>query len=199
MLATTTRLGPADHGRTMSLAEFAEAEVDAGYCYELSRGVVTVVEVPNPSHLRVQHDVLRQLYAYDATHPGVIQLIGPSGSSKMLIEIFESERHPDVAVYKTSAPVDNSSAWAVWVPELAIEIVSPDSRQRDYNEKPDEYLQFGVQEYWVLDADRGEMLVHRRVGGRWQKQVVKPPELHATHILPGLQFSCEAVFVAAAK
>ncbi|MEK6259770.1 MAG: Uma2 family endonuclease [Planctomycetota bacterium] len=197
MLATTTRLGPADHGRTMSLAEFDHAEADAGFRYELSRGVVTVVEVPNPSHLAMQHAVLRQLYAYDATRPGVIQLIGPSGSSKMLIEHFESERHPDVAVYKTAPPTDNSTAWAVWVPELAVEIVSSDSRHRDYDEKPDEYLQFGVQEYWILDAERAEMLVHRRVGGRWKKQIVKPPELHTTHLLPDLQFSCEAVFAAA--
>jgi len=183
----------------MSLAEFDDAEVDAGFRYELSRGVVTVVEVPNPRHVRMEYAILQQLFAYAATHPGAVDLIGPSGSTKMLIEAFESERHPDIAVYKTPAPAEDRTAWSVWVPEIAIEVVSPSTADHDYHAKPDEYLQFGVLEYWILDADRAEMLVHRRVGGRWKKQVVKPPELYSTHILPGLQFSCEAVFAAAVR
>ena len=199
MLTTTTRLGPADRGRRMTLDEFADAESTPGFHYELGRGVFAGVEVPNPSHARMRHAVLRQLYAYDAAYPSVIQLLGPSGTSKMLIEFFESERHPDVAVYKTPAPSENRSAWGIWIPELAIEIVSPDSRDRDYNEKAEEYLQFGVEEYWILDAELAEMLVHRRVGGVWQKQTVKPPELYSADVLPGLQFSCAAVFAAATK
>ena len=199
MLATTTRLGPADHGRAMSLAEFDDAEVVAGFRYELSRGVITVVEVPNPRHVRMEYAILQQLFAYAAAHPDTIDLIGPSGSTKMSVEAFDSERHPDIAVYKTPAPAEDRTVWSVWVPEIAIEVVSPSTADHDYDEKPDEYLQFGVQEYWILDADRTEMLVHRRVGGRWKKQIVKPPELHTTHLLPGLEFSCEAVFAAAAK
>ena len=113
MLTTTTRIGPDDRGRRMGLDDFADAESVPGFQYELGRGVVAVVEVPNPSHARMQHAVLRQLYAYDAAHPGVIQLLGPSGSSKMLIEFFESERHPDVAVYKTPSPAENSSVWGI--------------------------------------------------------------------------------------
>ena len=48
-MATTTAilLGPADHGRTMSLDEFMEAEVEEGYRYELARGVIEVTQVPN--------------------------------------------------------------------------------------------------------------------------------------------------------
>ena len=32
---STIRIGPADHGRTMSLDEFIEAELEEGYRYEL--------------------------------------------------------------------------------------------------------------------------------------------------------------------
>lgn len=193
-MLTTTRIGPTDRGRSMTLGEFADAVSVPGFDYELGRGIVAVVEVPNPSHARMQHAVLRQLYAYDAANPGVIQMLGPSGSSKLMIEYFESERHPDVAVYKTPSPAENSSVWAIWVPELAIEIVSPDSRDRDYNEKAEEYLHFGIQEYWILDSERAEMLVHRRVDGVWQKQTVKRSDLYLSDVLPGLQFSCDAVF-----
>ena len=183
----------------MTLDEFADVQATAGFQYELGRGVVEVVEVPNPGHARMQHAVLRQLYAYDALNPGVINLIGPSGSSKMLIEYFESERHPDVAVYKTPPPSENSGVWGIWIPELVIEIVSADSRKRDYEEKPEEYLQFGVQEYWILDADRSEMLVHHRVEDLWEKEVLKPSSAYRTENLPGLEFSFQAVFAAALK
>jgi Uma2 family endonuclease len=199
MLATPLRLGPADRGRTMNVEEFIDADFAEGYLYELSRGSLIVNEVANPPHFYQVQAIIEQLVVYKVSHPGVIQSLGGSGETRLDINELDSSRHADVVVYKTSAPSNNRDCWAIWVPELAVEVVSPDSRQRDYDEKPDEYLQFGVQEYWVLDADGAEMLVHRRVGGRWKKQIVKPPELHTTHLLPGLQFSCEAVFAAAAK
>ena len=44
------RIGPADHGRRMTLEEFLEAEEEEGYRYELARGVLEVTEVPNDPH-----------------------------------------------------------------------------------------------------------------------------------------------------
>ena len=199
MLATPLRLGPKDHGRKLSLEEFLEADFAEGYRYELSRGNLIVIEIANPPHFHQVQAIYEQFFAYKASHPGVIESLGGGGETRLDVEQLDSSRHADVVVYKTPAPSNNSDCWAIWIPELVIEVVSPTSIDRDYNEKPEEYLQFGVREFWVLDADRGEMLVHRRVSGRWQKQVVKPPELHSTHILPDLQFSCEAVFAAAAK
>ncbi len=199
MLATNLRLGPADHGRKMSLEEYHDADFVEGYRYERRQGSLVVIEVANPPHFHQVQAIYEQLFAYKASHSGMIHSLGGGGETRCDIEEVDSSRHADVVVYKTPNPSNNRDCWAAWIPELVIEVVSPDSRPRDYDEKPDEYLQFGVQEYWILDADRAEMLVHRRVGDRWQKQVVKPPELHTTHLLPGLQFSCEAVFAAGAK
>jgi Uma2 family endonuclease len=36
-------------------------------------------------------------------------------------------------------------------PDLAIEIVSPDSQRRDWREKYSEYEKAGVREYWIID------------------------------------------------
>ena len=44
--ATSLRIGPADHGRRMTLAEFLDAEETPGYRCELARGVIEVSEVP---------------------------------------------------------------------------------------------------------------------------------------------------------
>ena len=43
IVATLLRIGPTDVGRTMSLEEFLEAEVEEGYRYELARGVLEAV------------------------------------------------------------------------------------------------------------------------------------------------------------
>ncbi len=76
-------------------------------------------------------------------------------------------------------------------------MVSPSSRHRDYVEKREEYLAFGVHEYWIFDADKQEMLVLRRSRGRWAERVVRPPDVYRTRLLPGFEFACGPVFEAA--
>ena len=96
------------------------------------------------------------------------------------------------------APTDvaENEIWAVWIPEIVIEVVSPSSVHRDYEEKPEEYLQFGVREYWIVDGEKRQMLVLRRSGGKWAERTVRPPALYKTHLLPDFEFECEQVFAA---
>ena len=143
-------LGPQDDGRRMSLADFENAEGAPGYQYELSRGVVTVMEVPNPRH-ELQIDAIRdQLSAYKRAHPGRIYLVAGGSGCKVLLQALQSERHPDIGIYKH--PPDDPDAraedlWSTWLPDIVIEVVSPgSSEQRDYGEKREEYLRFGVRE-----------------------------------------------------
>jgi Uma2 family endonuclease len=197
MLKAAIKVGPADHGRPMSLANFDHAEVQEGYLYELGRGVIVVSDVPKKKHLYQVEAIKDQLRAYKLRHPGRIQIIAGGSECKILVIGYESERHPDLAIYKTVPPEEGDDLWSTWIPELVIEVVSPGSELRDYQEKREEYLAFGVHEYWIFDADKQEMLVLQRVGGRWREKVVRPPEIYQTRVLPGLQFSCASVFQAA--
>jgi len=97
------------------------------------------------------------------------------------------ERHPDVAVYKTPPPARDSSVWSIWVPEIVMEVVSPGGEHRDYVEKAEDYLHFGVGEYWIIDASRGVITVHRRSRGRWQKRELGKSDRYVTHLLPGFE------------
>jgi Putative restriction endonuclease len=94
-------------------------------------------------------------------------------------------------------PMSLEEFWLRWVSEVVIEVVSPRSRTRDCEEKPDEYLRFGVKEYWMVDAEVRELTVLQRSRGRWKKATVSPPGIHRTRLLPGLSFSIENVFKAA--
>ena len=186
-LLTKTVVGPGDHGRRMSLDEFDTAEAVEGRIYELSRGEVVVTDVPNPPHARTVSTLRRQLTAYQFSSAGIIYDLLGGLECKLLIEPTQSERHPDLAVYKTAPPAEDSTAWSLWVPEIVVEVVSPGSEDRDYREKAEDYFHTGVKEYWIIDGGRGTITIHRRVSGRWQKRELKKTDRYTTHLLPGFE------------
>ena len=67
-------------------------------------------------------------------------------------------------------------------PDIAVEIVSPDSAQRDYDLKRNIYESAGVKEYWIIDPEdqratflrlQGEQFVEvNPQGGRFESQVL---------------------------
>ncbi|MGH7225936.1 MAG: Uma2 family endonuclease, partial [Gemmataceae bacterium] len=71
------------------------------------------------------------------------------------------------------------------------------SEQRDYVEKREEYLRFGVREYGIVDAGREEVLILRRSGGRWVEIVLRASDIYRTRLLPDFEFRCEPIFEAA--
>jgi Uma2 family endonuclease len=195
---TMTRIGPADHGRKMSLEEFDRAEGQEGYLYELSRGIITVVDVPKKVHALQLLAIRRQFSTYDVFHPGRIVGVMGGMECKLLIRPLRSERHPDIAIYLKAPPeVEGKDFWSEWIPDIVIEIVSSSSRKRDYEEKPEEYLDFGVREFWIVDGPKRLMVVMKRVRNRWAERTIRPPAVYRTRRLPGLEFSCGAVFEAA--
>jgi Uma2 family endonuclease len=179
----------------MSLQEFDQAEGEPGHLYELGRGEIVVVNVPNPEHFALVDAVRQLLSDYRQANAGRIFCLGAGSECKILLAELESERHPDLAVYKTQPPEED--VWSSWVPEIVIEVVSSGSEERDYVEKREEYLRFGVSEYWILDGFKQELLVLRRSGGRWAERVVRPPEVYRTRLLPGFELACGQVFEAA--
>src|SRR4051812_13799466 len=92
------RIGPADAGQAMSLADFEFAVVQEGYRYELSRGIIIVSDVPSPNHFFIEQEIRDQLTAYKLSHPNVITAIAAGSNCKLLVDELESERHPDLSV-----------------------------------------------------------------------------------------------------
>jgi hypothetical protein len=66
---STLRIGPADHGRSMTLDEFLEADAEEGYRYELARGVLEVTHVPDDPHGVTVWAILQFIAAYNLKHP----------------------------------------------------------------------------------------------------------------------------------
>ena len=199
MSETTTRIGPADHGLRMSLDDFDEAEFEEGYRYELGRGVLDVTDVPKPKHFMVCNAIRNQLTGYLLANPDLIHAIGGGGECRLRIGPLQSVRHPDIAVYKTAPPSEGNEVWGLWVPELVVEVVSPSSVQRDYQEKRGEYLAFGVEEYWIVDPKQAAILVLRRDQDQWTERSLGPVDDYETPLLPGFRLACGPVFEAAGR
>jgi Uma2 family endonuclease len=182
---TRPRIGPDDHGRTMTLEEFSDADFEEGWLYELARGVVVVTQVPDVPHGRIVDRLCRLFIFYDVAHPGVINYRASGGNCRLRLPGMQSDRHPDQAVYLLPPP-PGGDPWRRWVPEIVVEVVSAGGEDRDYAEKREEYLRAGVTEYWILDPARRQMLVLRRAGDVWKARRVAAEGAHRTHLLPGL-------------
>jgi Uma2 family endonuclease len=55
----------------------------------------------------------------------------------------------------------------------------------------------GVKEYWLVDADKQEVLVLRRSRGKWSPHTLRSGDLYETKLLPGFKIDCRPVFKAA--
>lgn len=198
MLITKTKIGPRDHGRRMSLKLFESVQTEEGYLYELARGYIVVSEVANYYHAMQIVAIMSPLWVYHAGNPGLIHAILGNMDCKLFVPGWQSERHPDIAVYlKPPTGPKNRTMWRRWIPELVIEVVSESSRDRDYTEKRDEYWTLGVKEYWIVDAKLEQVLVLRRGRSNWTETTLGPDDMCETKLLPGFALSCRAVFEAA--
>ena len=198
MTLTKTKIGPRHHGHKMSLKAFEFAETENGYLVELARGYIVVGEVANYYHAMQIDLIMDYLRSYKVSKRGIIHAILENISGKLLIPVWESERHPDIAVYLAPpGGKKDRTIWRTWIPELVIEVVSPSSRDRDYTEKRDDYWTLGVKEYWIVDAELQQVLILRRGKSDWSEKTLGPAETCETKLLPGFKLPCREIFEAA--
>ncbi len=186
MATTRIQIGPADHGRRMTLDEFREAEEEPGYRYELARGVLEVTEVPNDPHGQIVHNLNQAVSLYHRQHLGLILRIGGAAEFRLWVPAMISGRNPDLAIVLRETPKDERGRRP---PSLVAEVVSERGEDRDYVEKRQEYLIFGIREYWIIDpALRQVMVLCRRDapgGPDWEERVYRGAETIVSELLPG--------------
>jgi Uma2 family endonuclease len=68
---------------------------------------------------------------------------------------------PDIAFVQSARTRHGQYGFFDGPPDLAIEIVSPDSVERDYEHKKDLYEVHGVTEYWIVDDHLKRLSVYR--------------------------------------
>lgn len=71
-------------------------------------------------------------------------------------------------------------------PDIAVEIVSPDSVQRDYIEKRQIYEHAGVREYWIIDPAERRATFLRLTRGKFREVVLEDGHIFRSAALSGL-------------
>ena len=128
------------------------------------------------------------VHRYKDAHPGVILRIGGGSEFQLWIPEMVSGRNPDLAIAFRGAPRDQDGRRP---PFLVAEVVSGGraSNPRDYETKREEYLVFGLREYWIVDPRSRQVtvLVRAEEAGRasWTERVFRGEEVIEGSLLPG--------------
>src|ERR1700751_2199376 len=99
-MRVASKIGPADHGRRMSLEEFNAADGQEGYRYELIDGKVYVSPEANLPENFVEEWISRKLTIYVHENSAVVNYF--SRRARVFVPDREdvTNPEPDVALYK---------------------------------------------------------------------------------------------------
>ncbi len=173
---TICRNEPWFHGVRMTAEEYFQTP-DDGYKYELLDGVMMMSPSPTPQHQAVAMEIASQISIFLRTHPvghvlaeTDIQL-GPNEAGRDIVY------RPEIVFLRTER-LASVRTRIVGAPDLAVEIISPESRRYDSETKKGDYEKYGVEEFWLIDPEKDAMTFYRRQG---ERLVEVPPTGEAFH------------------
>ncbi len=114
-------------------------------------------------HQEVQKFILGLLDAYVRIHDLRLVLGAPF---QMYLEPLKRGRKPDVLFVRKENLGRLRETYLEGPADLVVEVVSGESRLRDYGEVLAEYELGGVGEYWIVDPERNEVRFFQRKGDR---------------------------------
>jgi Uma2 family endonuclease len=186
----------------LTLNQYLNYEDGTEQRYEILDGVL--VEMGTESALNLSIAFVLGMALANLGIPGY--LIG----SKHRIAVNSTQvsvREPDLLVHSeasyaaASEKKESLLEYDDPLPLMLVEIVSPgdeDSRnyQRDYLEKPLEYADRGIPEFWIVDPVRAWVLVLILQGNSYQKTKFKGSDSIVSTVFPNLRLTAEQVLKA---
>jgi Uma2 family endonuclease len=142
---------------------------DSGKGYELVRGRLRELNVSTESS-RVGGKVFSRLEHYCEAHPVGWAFPADTGFRCFATDPTDPNRvrKPDAAfVSFASLPVSAYSreGFCEAVPDIAVEVVSPNDLAREVDGERGEWLRAGVKEVWIIYPDTRTVQVYRAVSG----------------------------------
>ena len=165
----------------MSYEAFLEW-ADEDTAAEWVSGKVILMSPPSDRHQDLA-DFLTALMRYFAEEYD----LGKARSAAFQMKLATSGREPDV-LFVAKENLDRIKKNRLIGPaDLAVEIISPESRKRDRHTKFLEYEQAGVKEYWLIDPER-ERADFYRLDERGMYQAVRlDKSVFRSEVLRGLE------------
>lgn len=169
--------------------------------YELVNGAIVEMGAENDQNLEIASllfSVFLQFVSYNLLRRGT-EIAVPSR--------LATSRFPDLTVLteETRAAMkrDRRSliSFDMPAPALVVEIVSPGepgsaNYDRDYIEKPREYAQRGIPEFWQVDPDRSVVVVLSLANGRYTPVAFRGSDRILSPTFPALNLTAQQVLSA---
>lgn len=106
---------------------------------------------------------------------------------RLQLQSKRTNREPDLQIILNTNPNPLTPTYMDGAADIVIEIVSQESKQRDYGEKFHEYEDAGVTEYWIIDPLKQDTRFYQlNENNAYVLQEVE--DIYTTTRLPKLQF-----------
>lgn len=152
--------------------------------HEWINGVVIKVAAASLPHARLIKYLILLFETYFGRNP-----IGEIIPQPFVMELEEigSKREPDLLIVLNENLSGLGKTKMKGAADICIEIVSPESVARDYNEKFVEYEKGGVKEYWIIDPTRKTCSFHRLENQAYLPHNADTDGNYQTPLLPKLK------------
>lgn len=156
---------------------------------EFSDGVIEVLPMPTDTHQRIVGYLYRHLFALMEVSGGIVRF------APLRVQVRSGKyREPDLLlVLKANDPRRQDEFWLG--ADLVVEIVSPDKPKRDTEEKPRDYAEAGIPEYWVVNPLDETITVLTLAGNAYATHgVFQRGEMATSRLIDGFAISVDAAF-----
>ena len=163
---------------------------DDGLRHEIIEGEHYVTPAPSMRHQRICGRIFHLVQSYLDTHPIGEIFVAPFDVLLSEFNVFE----PDLAYLSAERSYLLTEKNLQGAPDLAVEILSHSTRQRDQRLKRGVYERTGVQEYWLVDPDADAIDVFIRTDDEFAApRRFSRGETLTTRLLPGLELPLDKI------
>ncbi len=159
--------------------------------YELIDGELLMTPAPTTSHQRALGELFKRLSDYIIKNNLGIVFFAPGDVMLSDHDVVQ----PDLLFVTKNRKDIIKEKYIQGPPDLAVEIVSPTHRERDYFVKKDLYARYSVQEYWLVDLQKRWIEVHKLVENKYELVgIFSASDMLSTPLLSKLNLQVSGVF-----
>jgi Uma2 family endonuclease len=164
---------------------------DDGRRFELIHGELILAPSPVTQHQRISRNLFEILIGFVRTQNLGELFYAPMDVVLSDYDVFQ----PDILFISRNRLHIIGDSNIQGAPDLVIEILSPSTESRDRGIKLEQYLRYGVREYWIIDPQNRTCEVLRAGDAEFETVRVYPEGTTATSpILEGIQVEVDKLF-----
>ena len=172
-----------------SVEQYLALTAQTNRLLEYTDGVIEVLPMPTDKHQSISLFLLLCFLAFVRPRGGVVFY------APLRLEIRPGKfREPDLLILtRSDDPRRQNDYWRG--ADLVVEIVSPDNPARDLEEKPRDYAEAGIPEYWIVNPlDETVTVLTLSDGAYAEYGVFQRGDEARSKLLDGLTVRVDAIF-----